>query len=150
MDVHYGVRKPGFLYRNGFIFGAGVLDARGQIAALLYALSKSQNPAEVVFFSEEETSGAGSWHFTAPHSYEGAVILEPTNFTICISFAGDVEVGMEIQGLGGHGAYPSLGKNALEIGENVLHESRKIVSLFSSHPLFIPPPSLMWGKITGG
>ncbi|MGQ9473574.1 MAG: M20/M25/M40 family metallo-hydrolase, partial [Candidatus Caldatribacteriaceae bacterium] len=76
--------------------------------------------------------------------------LEPTSFTICVAFAGDVEVSMEIQGLGGHGAYPSLGKNALEIGEEILRESRRMVSSFSSHPLFVPSPSLMWGKIIGG
>lgn len=148
--MHYAGRKPDFLYRNGFVFGAGVLDARGQIAALLYALSQYHGPAEVAFFSEEESSGAGSWHFIPPHPFEGAVVLEPTSFAICTALAGDVEVQMDVQGLGGHGAYPALGRNALDIGWEVIEESRRIVASLSFHPLFVPPLALMWGKMAGG
>ncbi|MCX7667362.1 MAG: M20/M25/M40 family metallo-hydrolase [Atribacterota bacterium] len=150
VDVHYVDRRPGFCCRNGFAFGAGVLDARGQIAALLDAISHFHGPVEVVFFSEEETSGAGSWNFIPPHPFEGAIVLEPTSFTLCTAFAGDVEVQMEIQGLGGHGAYPSLGMNALDIGFKIIEESHRIVDSLSPHPLFVPPLKLMWGKIEGG
>lgn len=150
VDVHYAGRKPGFSSCNGFIFGAGALDTRGQIAALLYALSRYQGPVEVVFFSEEETSGAGSWHFVPPHSFEGAVVLEPTSFTICTAFAGDVEVQMEVRGLGGHGAYPSLGRNALEVSWEIIKESKALVDSLAAHPLFVPPLAFMWGKVTGG
>lgn len=150
VDVCYAGRKPGFLCKNGFIFGAGALDTRGQIAALLYALSRFRGSVEVVFFSEEETSGAGSWHFVPPHPFEGAVVLEPTSFAICTAFAGDVEVQMEVKGLGGHGAYPRGGKSALDIGWELVRESRKIVASLRSHPLFVPSLALMWGKMEGG
>ncbi|MEN3187799.1 MAG: M20/M25/M40 family metallo-hydrolase [Atribacterota bacterium] len=116
----------------------------------MYALSQFRGPAEVVFFSEEETSGAGSWHFVPPHPFEGAIVLEPTSFSLCTAFAGDVEVQMEIEGLGGHGAYPSLGKNALDIGRKIIEESQEIVSALSTNPLFVPPLRLMWGKMEGG
>ncbi|MGC8777609.1 MAG: M20/M25/M40 family metallo-hydrolase [Candidatus Caldatribacteriaceae bacterium] len=150
VDVHYAGRNPDFLYRNGFVFGAGILDARGQIAALLYALSEYHGPAEVAFFSEEESSGAGSWHFIPPHPFAGAVVLEPTGFAICTTFAGDVEVQMDVQGLGGHGAYPLLGRNALDIGWEVIRESKAIVASLAPHPLFVPPLALMWGRMAGG
>ncbi len=150
VDVNYAGRKAVCTFRNGFLFGPGVLDTRGQIAALLYALSQSSAPAEVVFFSEEETSGAGSWHFVPPHPFEGAIVLEPTNFTLCTAFAGDVETRIEVHGLGGHGAYPHAGTNALCLAEGVVHASREMVKKFTGHPLFVPPPTLMWGKIEGG
>lgn len=150
VDVHYIDREPGLWCRNGFAFGAGVVDARGQIASLLYALSQFHGPVEVVFFSEEETSGAGSWNFVPPHPFEGAVVLEPTSFALCTAFAGDVEVHMKIEGLGGHGAYPLLGKNALDIGWKIIEEGRRIVNSLPPHPLFVPPLQLMWGKMAGG
>lgn len=136
--------------RDGFIFGAGVLDTRGQIAALLDAMQRTTSPAELAFFSEEETTGAGSWHFEPHRHFEGAVVLEPTNFSLCTALAGDVEVRFLVEGLSGHGAYPHAAQNAIALAVDIVQECERIVATFSKHPLFVPPLRLMLGKIEGG
>jgi acetylornithine deacetylase/succinyl-diaminopimelate desuccinylase-like protein len=150
VDVHYAGRKRDYAVKDGFVFGAGVLDTRGQIAALLDALQRSSSPAELVFFSEEETTGAGSWHFVPHREFEGAVVLEPTSFSLCTALAGDVEVRFQVEGLSGHGAYPHAAQNALFLAMEVVRECETIVNSLSSHPLFVPPLRLMLGKIEGG
>lgn len=57
---------------------------------------------------------------------------------------------MEVKGLGGHGAYPGGGRSALDIGWELVRESRKIVASLRPHPLFVPSLALMWGKMEGG
>lgn len=150
VDVHYAGRLPGFVVRDGFVFGAGVLDTRGQIAALLDAVQRTTSPVELVFFSEEETTGAGSWHFEPHKPFAGAIVLEPTSFTLCTALAGDVEVRFTIEGLSGHGAYPHAARNAIAIATDIIRQCRDIVAAFASHPLFVPPLELMLGRIEGG
>lgn len=150
VDVHYAGRPEGFSIRDGFIFGAGVLDTRGQIAALLDAVQRTTNPVELVFFSEEETSGAGSWHFVPHRFFEGAVVLEPTSFSLCTALAGDVEVRFAIEGLSGHGAYPHAARNAIALAMEIARRCEEIVVSFAPHPLFSPPLRLMLGRIEGG
>jgi acetylornithine deacetylase/succinyl-diaminopimelate desuccinylase-like protein len=150
VDVHYAGRKQDFTVRDGFVFGAGVLDTRGQIAALLDAVQRTTSPAELVFFSEEETTGAGSWHFEPHRPFEGALVLEPTSFSLCVALAGDVEVRFFVEGLSGHGAYPHAAQNAIALAMEVARECEGIVASFARHPLFVPPLRLMLGKIEGG
>lgn len=150
VDVHYAGRPTGFSLRDGFVFGAGVLDTRGQIAALLDAVQRTTSPVELVFFSEEETTGAGSWHFEPHKPFEGAIVLEPTSFSLCTALAGDVEVRFTVEGLSGHGAYPHAAQNAIALAMEIIRRCREIVAACAAHPLFLPPLELMLGRIEGG
>lgn len=135
---------------GGFVRGRGAADPLGQVVALLLALSRSSTPAEVVFFSEEETTGAGSWNFQFAREIRGALVLEPTNFAVCTALAGDLDFKVEIEGLAAHGAFPQSGVNAISRAREVIDGCYRAVASFPSHPLFSPPLSLMLGKIEGG
>ncbi len=150
VDVHYAGRKRDFIVRDGFVFGAGVLDTRGQIAALLDAVQRTTSPAELVFFSEEETTGAGSWHFEPHRPFEGALVLEPTSFSLCVALAGDVEVRFFIEGLSGHGAYPHAAQNAIHTGHGGGPGMRGYRGFFCPASPLRPSPPPDAGENRGG
>ena len=48
-DVYYGGRPNQLTLKNGFLYGPGVVDVRGQIAALLDAVSRVEAPFALAF-----------------------------------------------------------------------------------------------------
>ena len=150
VDVYYGGRPNQLTLKSGFLYGPGVVDVRGQIAALLGAVSRVEAPFALAFFSEEETSGAGSWHFEAHREFKGAVVLEPTQLSIANLLAGDVEVRITLEGLVRHGAFQKSAVNPISFSCKLLSECKSLVASWEASPLFCPPLSLMVGRIEGG
>lgn len=150
VDVYYGGRPNQLTLKNGFLYGPGVVDVRGQIAALLDAVSRVEAPFALAFFSEEETSGAGSWHFEVHREFKGAVVLEPTQLSIANLLAGDVEVRITLEGLVRHGAFQKSAVNPINFSCKLLSECKSLVASWEANPLFCPPLSLMVGRIEGG
>jgi len=150
VDVYYGGRPNRLLLKNGFFYGPGVVDVRGQIAALLSAVSRVEAPFALAFFSEEETSGAGSWHFESHREFRGAVVLEPTQLSIANLLAGDVEVRLTLEGLVRHGAFQKSAVNPISFSCKLLAKCEELVTSWGSDSRFCPPLSLMVGKIEGG
>lgn len=111
----WGHPVEGFTVKDGTAYGRGVVDPKGQIAALLTALERTSAPAFVALFVDEEKGGKGSESFRDPWGMDlmGAVVLEPTELRICNLQLGSVEFEAEVRGEETHGATYDGGKNAI-------------------------------------
>jgi len=135
------VPAPGYrLLREGeSLRGRGVLDAKGQIAALLWALEASEAPAAVAITVDEEEKGLGSEMLTPPDWLSMAVVLEPTGLDIAVAEAGAVEVEITVRGREAHAACPEGGDNAIYKAFRLLRALREIPALKVQHPLLGRP-----------
>lgn len=144
----YNHSHPLELRANGdVLYGRGVLDAKGQIAALVEALSLSTRPCAVALTVDEEKTALGSEVLSL--EAEGAVVLEPTNLGIAVAEAGFVEVEFKLRGEAAHCSLPEAGSNAILRAFDLYNEIRRLPFMQASHPLF-PPPWTNLGLLRGG
>lgn len=152
-DVHppHGHADPFTCRREeGLLVGRGVVDAKGQLAALLAACEAARDaPATVLVTSDEESDARGSEHLGheigAP---DGGLVLEPTGGTICVAQSGCIDLAVEVRGPGGH-AHASEGVSALDALEGAVDALRSCRFLGRRHPL-LPPPALRLTRVHGG
>lgn len=136
--------------RGGKLFGRGAVDTKGQIAALLWSLSRSRGPAQVALVVDEELLGRGSEALEVPEGIVGAVVLEPTGLYPCPAEAGTLEVRVTVSGRAAHGTTPWAGDNAIL---KALEDFRRFLThpIFSHrHPLFPRGAWVNLGRIEGG
>jgi acetylornithine deacetylase/succinyl-diaminopimelate desuccinylase-like protein len=93
------------------VFARGVVDAKGQIAALLKAVSLTKSPCQVAFTVDEERSGKGSEVLDVKPPF--ALVLEPTELNVAVAEAGSLEVKVEVWGKESHIDLPQEGENAI-------------------------------------
>ncbi|MDZ7374518.1 MAG: M20/M25/M40 family metallo-hydrolase [candidate division KSB1 bacterium] len=134
-------QKEGFRVRKrgDRLYGRGVLDAKGQIAAFLEASSKDRSlPACAAFFVDEERLGSGSeiFNWPWPDSFEGAVVLEPTGLAIATAQAGSLEVEVRLRGMRWHGATFRESDNAILRAVELIARIRSLPLWGSSDPRF--------------
>jgi acetylornithine deacetylase/succinyl-diaminopimelate desuccinylase-like protein len=156
IDVHpphahpdpWTVRREG-----GRLVGRGVLDAKGQIAAIVAACEAERDAdACVLITCDEERDGLGSRHAEIPDGpwfTDGAVVCEPTGLRVCTAQMGNVDVHVEATAPPRH-AY------AVEAGASPIHAILSAIDsldacsfLKATHPL-LPQPRMNVGRITGG
>jgi len=127
----------------------GVVDIKGQIAALLLAVSKTDAPCQIAFVCDEERGGTGSrsLNFEA----EAVLVLEPTNLKPVIAHAGAVEATVLFFGKAAHGSTPHWGDSALEKAIAFI-DALKVHPLIADqrHPLFERAPLITVGKLEAG
>jgi len=137
-------------YKDGDkIWGRGAIDTKGQIAALLNAIERTAASCAIALFVDEEKKALGSERFVPPFTFTGAIVLEPTELSLAIAQAGNIEFSLEIEGEAAHGAMPGRGKNAIEIFCNLYQELKTISCLQISHPL-LKDTGINIGRIKGG
>jgi acetylornithine deacetylase/succinyl-diaminopimelate desuccinylase-like protein len=156
IDVHlpHGHPDPFTARREGdTLVGRGVLDAKGQIAAIVAACeARPDADALVLITCDEEYGGIGSERAEIPEGpweTEGGIVCEPTGFTICTAQMGNVDVHVEARGTGGHAYAPdALGSpvHAVLAAVEVLDTCR---FLKARHGL-LPQPRVNIGRIAGG
>jgi len=146
---------PLYNFSNGFqlagekiVKGRGVLDVKGQISALLLALRRTSYPCQIIFTTWEERTGKGSEIVDVEG--EGCLVLEPTEFTICTSQAGSIEVEFLVEGRTSHGSLPWKGENAIERAFLFYQKLQNLPSLSVTHPHFPKGGWLTLGRIEGG
>lgn len=132
---------------DGRFIGRGVVDAKGQLASLLVALSHSKGPCQVALTVDEEGEGRGSEVLEI--EAKEAVVLEPTDFAICLVEAGSLEYEIEIKGKATHSATPEKGENAILKAIALYKELFGLSFMKAKHPLF-PPPYINLSFIQGG
>lgn len=113
---------PGFLVKDGWVFGNGLLSPKGQIAALLKALSTSQAPVKVAFLVDGEGKGEGAQNLRI--EAEGAIVLKPTNLKPCWRGAGLIEAELKARGKEAHSACWSEGSSALQLFLEALDKAK--------------------------
>lgn len=138
-----GHPAPYELKRQGdVVLGRGVLDAKGQIAAFLKALSLSQAPCQVAIAVDEEEKREGSKKLKL--EAEMALVLEPTNLQIGVAEAGSIEAKIEVWGKEAHIDMPSEGVNAIHKAFDAFRQIKILPFMQVRHPLFGHP----WASIT--
>ena len=122
-----------------YLLGRGVVDAKGQIAALLAAVEGSSTPVSIALTVDEEDKGLGSRALELPPQVRYAVVLEPTGLRIAVAQVGAIEVEVTAHGREAHGACPAQGENAILRLVDLLKRIESAPSLQTRHPLFEPP-----------
>ena len=108
--------------RNGRIFGRGVIDTKGGLAAILMALEGLKEsgfvpPGRIHFISaiDQEINGSGSIAaIKRGYRADVALIVEPTNFDIALSTIGAFWLRISVEGKASHAAAVWEGVNAAE------------------------------------
>jgi len=133
---------------NGRLIGRGVVDCKGQIAALLSAVELVDAPCQIAFVVDEERTALGSREVQV--EAEGVIVLEPTELRPVIAHAGAIELEVAVYGRAAHGRTPHCGENAVLKAMRVIEEIARLPFLAQTHPLFPPVPWVTLGKIEGG
>lgn len=134
---------------KGKVYGRGAVDTKGQISPLLLALEKTEESCAIAFFVDEEKDAKGSEKFNPKFKFDGALILEPTNFKISTMQAGSIEIYLEVRGTSSHGALPRKGRSAID---NFIEIYRKLKCLdhIKNRPKFFRDSGVNLGWIRGG
>jgi len=137
-----------YIQSDGLLRGRGVIDTKGQIAALLSALESTKDPVTVALVVDEEEQGLGSRVLEvepSPHT----LVLEPTQLKIANVEAGFLEVILTFYGTSAHGAHPEKAQNALDRLYTFLQKIETFSFVKPSFPGFAPPLYLVQ-EIKGG
>ncbi|MCX7967841.1 MAG: M20/M25/M40 family metallo-hydrolase [Armatimonadetes bacterium] len=131
------------------LIARGVVDIKGQIAALLLAVSQTDAPCQIAFVCDEERGGTGSR--SLKFEAEAVLVLEPTDLKPVIAHAGAVEATVLFFGKAAHGSTPHWGDSALEKAI-AFADALKTHPLISDqrHPLFERAPLITLGKLEAG
>jgi acetylornithine deacetylase/succinyl-diaminopimelate desuccinylase-like protein len=156
VDVHPPHRHPDpFTARRqgDLLVGRGVLDAKGQIAALITAVEAEPDAdACVVITCDEETGGLGSEHLAVPDgpwTDEGGIVLEPTDFAICTAQSGNIDVRVEVSGTPTHAYAPETTGSPIKAVLSAIEELDTCSFLRADHPL-VGRPRVNVGRLRGG
>ena len=156
IDVHppHGHPDPFSVHRQGeLLVGRGVLDAKGQIAALVAAVeAEPAADALVAICCDEEFAGLGSEKIEIPDGpwfADGGIVLEPTNFKICTAQAGQIDVRVEVSGTPAHAYAPEVSGSPVKAVLATLEELDTLSFLKDEHVL-VGRPRLNIGRISGG
>jgi len=156
IDVHppHGHDAPSSCRtEDGHLVGRGVLDAKGQIAALVAACEAVRDaPALVAITCDEERRGLGSEHLALPDgpwSHDGGVVLEPTSFRVCTAQSGHIDVAVRATATPGHAYAPEGSGSPIAAVLAAVDALETCTFLGARHPL-LPPPRLHLGRIDGG
>jgi len=142
---------------DGLLYGRGVVDMKGGIAALLTAVEALHRAGvrlrgDILFTTntDEESTGAGSWAITQRgYRADGGVCAEPSSFDAWIACRGMVKPRITVAGRAGHTQFMQPHwkdggpVNAIEKLQLVLQGIKQLRDEWSirsdcQHPLLIP------------
>jgi acetylornithine deacetylase/succinyl-diaminopimelate desuccinylase-like protein len=155
-DVHPPHRHPDpwtVRLEDGHLIGRGVVDTKGQIAALLAALEAERDtPATVVITCAEETTGIGSLNLDLPDRLrppDGGIVLEPTDFAVCTAQAGCIDLEVRAHATSTHAYSEPPARSALDALHGALDALDSCSFLTATHPL-LPAPRRRTGVLRAG
>jgi acetylornithine deacetylase/succinyl-diaminopimelate desuccinylase-like protein len=139
--------------QGGLLVGRGVLDTKGQIAAMITALEAERDArACVVITCDEERLGSGSAAVSVPEGpwkKDGGVVFEPTDFRICTAQPGNVDIRVGVSAEPTHAYATEPGASAIHAVLSVIEELDTCRFLKVDHPLLGRPRANI-GRIEGG
>lgn len=156
VDVHppHGHHDPFTCRREGDeLVGRGVVDAKGQIAALVAALEAEPDAGALVLITcDEETGGLGSEKVSLPNGpwiEDGGIVLEPTGFAFCTAQAGHIDLRIAASAPSGHAYAPEPAGSAIKALLSAIEELDTCRFLRAEHVL-VGRPRVNIGRIEGG
>ncbi|KAJ5663363.1 hypothetical protein N7507_004094 [Penicillium longicatenatum] len=122
--INYSLHAPTPLREDLMIAGRGTVDAKGSVAAMIFAALETlqQNPSAslgLLFDMGEEKSGIGMKFFSAsdlnpdPASYHTVIFGEPTELKLVAGHKGSMGFKIISKGKAAHSGYPELGQSAI-------------------------------------
>src|SRR5918998_2293159 len=143
---------------NGELYGRGVYDMKGALAAMMYAVEDLDTlgcDATVEFLAvpdeEQEHGGPTRAEVLITNGHVGDFLItgEPTDFHIGTQSKGVLDVRVTLRGKSAHGSQPWLGKNAVLLAYEHYH---KVTGLpfTEQRSEFFPYPSVNLARIIGG
>lgn len=120
--------------RGGQLYGLGICDQKGSIAAAAYGLSAAVartgafggTVALVASVCEEEIEGAALAPFVERFEPDFAITSEPSDTRLCIGQRGRSKIQMEVVGRACHPGHASRGLNAVEAMAEVIAQIRRL------------------------
>jgi acetylornithine deacetylase len=116
-----------------FVYGRGACDAKGIIAAQIFAAEKlraeGHNNVGLLFTVDEEAGSDGAQvanHHPAAAACRYLINGEPTDNKLAIGSKGSLRLRLKTRGRAAHSAYPEQGHSAIETLLDVLGDIRKI------------------------
>lgn len=135
------------------LVGRGVLDAKGQIAAMVAAVEAEPGaPALIIVTCDEESGGLGSERVEIPAGpwfNQGGIVLEPTDLKICTAQTGHIDLAVSAAGTPGHAYAPSTEGSPIRAVLSVIEELDTCRFLKDDHAL-LGRPRVNIGTISGG
>jgi succinyl-diaminopimelate desuccinylase len=143
---------------NGELFGRGVYDMKGALAAMMYALKDlhtlgCDGTVELLIVPDEEREYGGA---TGPevlidngHTGDFLITGEPTDFHVGVQAKGVLDLRVTTHGESAHGSQPWLGKNAVLLAYEHFRNVQELPFASERSDLF-PHPSVNLAKIQGG
>jgi acetylornithine deacetylase len=117
---------------NEYVYGRGACDAKGIIAAQIFAAqtlrSEGINEVGLLFTVDEEAGSEGAAaanHHPIASSCQFMINGEPTNNTLALGSKGSLRLQIKTDGRAAHSAYPERGESAIEKLLDVLADIRK-------------------------
>jgi len=147
------------LIRGDKIYGLGATDCKGNLAAMLEALSSIIEEGLVFDYdiviaaTSDEESGSDLGLIPLIErkilKVNAALVLDADDFEIVISQKGLMHLKVRIQGKKAHGAYPWLGNNAIDMAVSVLADLKSQKNSFAPDR-YLHGPTVNIGTIQGG
>jgi succinyl-diaminopimelate desuccinylase len=143
---------------NGELYGRGVYDMKGALAAMMYAVEDlntigcGATVELLVVPDEEQEHGARTGaEVLIEHGHVGDFVItgEPTDFHVGTQSKGVLDLRITLHGKSAHGSTPWLGKNAVLLAHDHYRRVAELPFARERNPLF-PYPSMNLARIIGG
>lgn len=144
--------------QGGELYGRGVYDMKGALAAMMYAVEDlhaldCNATVELLIVPDEEREHGGpkGAEILIQHGHTGDFLItgEPTDFHIGVQAKGVVDLRITLRGKSAHGSRPWLGKNAVLLAYEHYKRVRELPFARERSELF-PYPSINMARIIGG
>lgn len=139
--------------RGELLVGRGVLDTKGQLAALVVALEDQPSASALVAVTcDEERRGLGSERLELPRGPwfdDGGLVLEPTELEICTAQTGHIDVAVGVSGDPQHVYAPEASGSPISAVLAAADALETCTFLSARHPL-LPQTRTHIGRIAGG
>jgi succinyl-diaminopimelate desuccinylase len=143
---------------NGELYGRGVYDMKGALAAMMYAVEDlnalgCDATVELLIVPDEEQEHGGPTgaEVLIEHGHVGDFLItgEPTDFHVGTQSKGVLDLRVTLQGKSAHGSTPWLGKNAVLLAHEHYRRVAGLPFARARSDLF-PYPSMNLARVIGG
>ena len=152
-STHMDTVPPYIPFREDeeFVYGRGVCDAKGILAAQVAAaevLRTAGYKVGLLFVSGEERDSAGARAANeAPKGSRFLINGEPTDNRLAVASKGALRAAFKSTGKMAHSAYPELGDSAVH---KIVHLMEKVLNMHMAELEGIGPATVNIGQISGG
>ncbi len=144
--------------QNGELYGRGVYDMKGALAAMMYAIEdlhamNCDATVELLIVPDEEREYGGpkGAEVLIQNGHTGDFLItgEPTDFHVGVQAKGVLDLRVNLRGKSAHGSRPWLGKNAVLLAYEHYKLIQELPFAKEGSDLF-PYPSINLARIIGG